>query len=137
MKKVLIISIAALLGIIIIGGALFFFVFKGSGEKEVVVEYFEYDMGEMYMNIESPKHILKLQPVIEYTDQDILAVFEKNKNKINNYMREVFATKTYEEILDKKGIEKSREDMLEIVIEVLELDSDTITNVYFTQFIVQ
>ncbi|MCT4633758.1 MAG: flagellar basal body-associated FliL family protein [Firmicutes bacterium] len=137
MKKILIISIVALLSIVLIGGALFFFVFRDSGEKEVVVEYFEFDMGEMYLNIESPKNILKLQPVIEYTNQETLPVFEKNKNKLNNYIRELFATKTYEEILDKKGIEKTREDVHEIILEVLELDSDTITNVYFVQFIVQ
>jgi flagellar basal body-associated protein FliL len=137
MKKILIISIVALLSIVLIGGALFFFVFRDSGEKEVVIEYFEFDMGEMYLNIESPKTILKLQPVIEYTNQETLPVFEKNKNKLNNYIRELFATKTYEEILDKKGIEKTREDVHEIILEVLELDSDTITNVYFVQFIVQ
>lgn len=137
MKKILIISIVALLSIVLIGGALFFFVFRDSGDKEVVVEYFEFDMGEMYLNIESPKNILKLQPVIEYTNQDTLPVLEKNKNKLNNYIRELFATKTYEEILDKKGIEKTREDVHEIILEVLELDSDTVSNVYFVQFIVQ
>lgn len=135
MKKVIIIAVTVFLLIVAVGLVLFLFVFNSDAEPEIV--YSEYAIGELYTNIADEGKILKISMVIEYTDKDLLVKFDSNKSKLINNVYEIFRSKTYETLSKPNGQERVREELKEMVIETLDSDSETITDVYFTQFIIQ
>lgn len=136
MKKKLIIIIAAVVVLIIIGiGA--FLVLSGGDKKEPEIIYSEYQMDEMYTNIKDPGKILKIQISIEYTNAEFITEFEKNKSRLVNNVYEYFRNTDYETLSKTNGQERARDDLKDIFIETLGTDAETITNIYFIQFIVQ
>lgn len=137
MKKPLLFAIIGLVLIVIIGVVLFFFVFNKSEEKEKPVEYLEYALGERYTNIKAEKAILKFSLIIQYTDEELTPMFDQNKTKITNDVLQYFRTKTPEQLNAANGQERAREDILEIILESLGSDTETITNIFFNEFIIQ
>ena len=136
MKKMIMIGGIAFVVLIIVAVVLFVFVFNKSDKPKPIV-YLEYQLGEQYTNIKDEKKILKFECTIEYTDSELETKFNENKSKIISSILELFRTKSYEDIMKANGQERISEEIRERVIEILESDSDTITNVYFLQFIVQ
>jgi flagellar FliL protein len=135
MKKIALIAGAAVLLLVIIGVLLFFFVFRDSGPTPVT--YFEYNLGEMYSNIADEGKILKMEPTIEYTSEAALVEIEANKTRIVNNIYEIIRNAKYENLQRPNGQERLREDIREMIIDTLESDAETISNVYFLQFIIQ
>ncbi len=134
MKKILII-VAVVLVLLIVGGvAVFMFVFK---DKEKPIVYSEYEIGEVYTNIADPGKILKFNMVIEYTDPEILETITLHKTEIINNVYELFRGKSFEVLNKKNGQQRVRDEIRDMVIEILETDGEVITNVYFLQFIIQ
>ncbi len=80
---------------------------------------------------------MKFNMVIEYTDETLLDQITTNKSKIVNNVYEIFRRKTYEQTQSPSFQERAREEIKEMIIEILESDAETITNVYFLQFIIQ
>jgi flagellar basal body-associated protein FliL len=74
---------------------------------------------------------------VEYTDEEMLTKFTANKSKIINNIYEIFRTKSYESLNKSNGQERVREEIRDMIIEILESDGETITNVYFLAFIIQ
>lgn len=105
--------------------------------KEPVITYSEYQLDEMYTNIKDPGKILKFQINVEYTNAELLPEMEKNKSKIINNIYEYFRNTDFETLNKTNGQERAREDIRDIIIEILGSDAETITNVYFVQFIIQ
>jgi len=136
MNKTMIIIIAVVVLLAIVGGAVFFLVLNRSDEPDPVV-YMEYELGELYSNIADERKILKFNVVIEYTDEVILEMLNKNKSAITNSIYEIFRRKTYEQTQSPSFQERTRDEIKELIIELLESDAETITNVYFLQFIIQ
>lgn len=136
MNRTMMIIIAAVVLLAVIGAAVFFLVINKSDEPEPVV-YIEYEVGEMYTNLADEKKILKFNMVIEYTDEALADAIGQNKTKIVNNVYEIFRRKTYEQTQSPSFQERSREEIREMIIEILESDAETITNVYFLQFIIQ
>lgn len=136
MNKKLIIIIAAVVLLAVIGAGAFFMVMNKSDEPEPVV-YIEYELGELYTNIADESKILKFNVVIEYTDETLLDGLNQNKTKITNNIYEIFRRKTYDQTQSPSFQERTREEIKEMIIETLESDAETITNVYFLQFIIQ
>ncbi len=136
MNRTVIIIIAAVILLSIIGAAVFFLVINRDTEPEPVV-YIEYEVGEMYTNLADEKKIMKFNMVIEYTDETLLDQITTNKSKIVNNVYEIFRRKTYEQTQSPSFQERAREEIKEMIIEILESDAETITNVYFLQFIIQ
>lgn len=137
MNKKLIIIIAVVLVVLIGGGVGAFMLLGGGGSKEPVVVYQEYQMEEMYTNIKDPGKILKFQISIEYTSADMAAAFEKNKSKLVNNVYEYFRNTEYQTLNKANGQERAREDIRDIIVETMGVDAESITNVYFIQFIIQ
>jgi flagellar FliL protein len=137
MNKKLIIIIAVVAVVLIGGGVGAFMVLSGGGEKEPVVVYQEYQMEEMYTNIKDPGKILKFQLSVEYTNPELAAEFEKNKSKLVNNVYEYFRNTEYESLSKTNGQERAREDIRDIIVETMGVDAESITNVYFIQFIIQ
>jgi len=136
MNKTIIIIIAVVVLLAIVGGGVFFLVLNKSDEPDPVV-YIEYEMGELYTNLADERKILKFNMVIEYTDETLVDVIGINKSRITNNIYEIFRRKTYEQTQSPSFQERTREEIKEMIIEILESDAETITNVYFLQFIIQ
>ncbi len=136
MNKKLIIIIVAVVLLAVVGAGVFFMVMNKTDEPEPVV-YIEYEMGELYTNIADESKILKFNVVVEYTDETLLDGLEQNQSKITNNIYEIFRRKTYEQTQSPSFQERTREEIREMIIETLESDAETITNVYFLQFIIQ
>lgn len=134
MKKIIIIGVAALVLLIIIGVVLFMFVLN---PKEKPIVYSEYEVGELYTNIADEGKILKFNMVIEYTDATVLEQITTKKSEIVNNVFEMFRTKSFETLNKTNGQQRVRDEIRDIIIETLESDGETITNVYFLQFITQ
>jgi flagellar basal body-associated protein FliL len=134
MKKIIIIGVSALVLLIIIGVVLFMFVLN---PKEKPIVYSEYEVGELYTNIADEGKILKFNMVIEYTDETILEKITANKSEIINNVFEMFRTKSFETLNKTNGQQRVRDEIRDMIIETLESDGETITNVYFLQFITQ
>jgi len=136
MKKMLMIGGIFLVVVISIAVALFVFVFNKSDEPKAVV-YSEYQLGVQYSNIKDEKKILKFNIAIEYTNTKIAAEFGKNKSKIINNIYQIFRAKEFDDLMKTNSQERVREEIKDMIIETLESDAETITDVYFLEFIIQ
>lgn len=130
----IIIGVSVLVLLIIIGVVLFMFVLN---PKETPIVYSEFEVGELYTNIGDEGYILKFNMVIEYTNDEVLTEITSNKSKIINGVYEMFRTKSFETLNKTNGQQRVRDEIRDLVIETLETDGETITNVYFLQFIIQ
>lgn len=138
LKKILIFAGIGLVLVIIIGVVLFMFVFNGDGaEKEEPITYFEYGLGEMYSNINEENRILKTNITIQYTDPELEQVLMDNTMRIKNDILQLYRTRSYEQLTAPNGQQRVREDIRELVIEILEVEPDAISDILFSEFILQ
>ncbi len=137
MKKPILFAIIGVVVLIIIGAVLFIFVFNKKQPVDKPIVYLEYALDERYTNIKDPKMILKFSLIIQYTNEKLTPTFDMNKTKINNNILQYFRTKSAEQLNAANGQERVREDLLEIVIEVMGSDTESITDILFDQFIIQ
>ena len=138
MNKKMLIIIAAVVLVVIVGAVAAIFLLGGE-KKEKPVVYYEYTLGEEYSNLadQASRKIVKYQITIEYTDQKFLPVLEANKTKIRNNIDEIMRATTSEEIERTNGKQRLRDKIRNMVIEELETDEDTITNIYIQPFVIQ
>ncbi|HSN65875.1 MAG TPA: flagellar basal body-associated FliL family protein, partial [Fusibacter sp.] len=110
MNKKMIIIIAAVALVVIIGAGVAVFMMTRPPE-EVVVTYHEYTFDEEYSNLadKESKKIVKYQVTIEYTDEEMLAVFDQNRTKIRNNIDEIMRATTSEDIEKTNGKERLRD----------------------------
>ena len=136
-KKLLIIIVAVVLILVIGGGAAVFLLTRTPKEEPIV--YYEYSFAEEYSNLadENSSKIVKYQVTIEYTNTDMAAVFEANKTKIRNNIDEIMRATLSTDIEKANGKQKLRDKIKDMVIEVLESDEETITNIYIQPFVIQ
>jgi len=138
LKKILIFAGIGLVLVIIIGVVLFMFVFNKDGEDKVEeVIYYEFPLGEMYSNINDEKKILKSNVIIQYTDEALGEVFPTHISRIKNDIFQLYRTRTYEQLSAPNGQQRIREDIQEMVVEVLEVEPDVISDILFSEFILQ
>lgn len=138
MNKKMLIIIAAVVLVVIVGAVAAIFLLGGE-KKEKPIVYYEYTLGEEYSNLadQASRKIVKYQITIEYTDQKFLPVLEANKTKIRNNIDEIMRATTSEEIERTNGKHRLRDRIRNMVIEELETDEDTITNIYIQPFVIQ
>ena len=135
-KKVLIFSIIGLIITAIIFAGVFYFVASDKPDKEVEeVKTFTYTIGGLYSNLKDSKKILKINIVLETTDEKIHEKIDAEKSKINNNILELLRSKTEAELVGDTGQQSLRKEVLELTKAVF--PSDKINNVYFIEFIIQ
>jgi flagellar FliL protein len=135
-KKVLILSLIGLIiATLIITGIIFFVLNSDGKNKNKKLTYYEYNLEEIYTNIKSSKSILKANITIEYTDDKLKAVLDNNKAKITNDILELLRNKTLKDLSGQEGQQKTRNDILNKVRGIL--NTKDISNIYFTEFIIQ
>jgi len=137
MKKIILIAGIVLVLVLGVAAGLYFFVFSKAGEAEKPIVYLEFPLDEMYSNIADPGKILKSRIVIQYTDETLAEKLTSNKTRIVNDINQLYRTKTFEQLSAPNGQERLRADILEQVQEIVEADSEQITDVLFLDFIVQ
>ncbi len=134
-KKAILLSLLGLvLGAIVFGGVFFFTTFKKPASNNKV-EVYTYDMGELYANINKSRRILKANITVETTDKKIHQDLEEQKSKIINNILETTRSKTEEDLQGDKGQKLLQKEVLKIIQS--SISSNKITNVYFTEFIIQ
>ena len=135
MKKIIIIAVVVV--VLIVGGLLaYFLVFSSDGSEKPIV-YEEYELGEMYSNIATENKIAKFNVVIEYTDPEASTKIKNNKTVIVNNIYEIFRVEKFEDVQKPTGQKRLREKIQQMVIETIDSDRETISNVYFIEFIIQ
>lgn len=139
MKKIMIFGGIGLV-VVIIGVVAAIFLLGGEKEPEPI-SYLEFPLGEQYTNISQPegettarKTVLKYSPVIQYTNADLTEVFPTKQTVLLNEIRKYFMSRTAEQL---GRLDRVQEDLTEMAIEIMESDSDSITNVFFLEFIIQ
>lgn len=136
-KKILIIIIAVVLLLVVVGAVVVFFMMNSDKEEPIV--YYEYLLDEEYSNLadsDSAK-IVKYQVTIEYTNEELLEQLDINKTKIRNNIDEIMRSTLSEDIAKVNGKQRLRDRIRNMVIDVLESDEDTISNIYIQPFVVQ
>jgi len=143
MKKMIIIGGIAAVVLIAVVLVVIFVVLPGGEDKEPEpTVYSEFPLGEQYTNIaemdgvtSARKPVLKYSPVIQYPeDADVMAALTTNQTVIGHEFREYFMARNEEQL---SRMDRVQEDLTEIVIEVTELDTEKISNVFFVEFIIQ
>ncbi|WP_432400553.1 flagellar basal body-associated FliL family protein [Wukongibacter sp. M2B1] len=135
-KKVILFSLIGLLVLALIFSAIFFFVLNSKSDgKNKKVEYYEFHLDAMYTNLKDSNNILKTSITIEYTDNKLLEKLNKSKVKITNSVLELLRSKDAKELSGKEGLQNARKAVLNSVMEITE--SKDISNIYFTEFIIQ
>lgn len=138
MNKKMLIIIAAVVLVVIVG-IVAAVLLLGGEKKEKPIVYYEFTLGEEYSNLadQESRKIVKYQITIEYTNEDFLAVLEANKTKIRNNIDEIMRATNSEDIEKTNGKQRLRDRIRNMVIEELESDEDTITNIYIQPFVIQ
>ncbi|MCG8539810.1 MAG: flagellar basal body-associated FliL family protein [Clostridia bacterium] len=133
-KKVVLLSLVGLLVLVLIFSLVFLLISRNNGGREKV-EYYEFKLEEMYTNIKESDSILKINITVEYTDSELIETLNKSKAKISNDVLELLRSKTLEELSGKEGQQSTRKDVQQKIIEIAE--SSDVSNIYFTEFIIQ
>ncbi len=117
-------------------GVAFYFM-NNRQPQEVVVTYqtYEYDMGEFSTNLGSTRSYFKGSIIVESTDKNISTKIEEKTAELRDGIISTLISKKSEEILDVNGQMQLKNEILEVISDIL--NSDKITNVYFTDYIVQ
>jgi flagellar protein FliL len=164
-KKLLFIIIGAVLALG--GGGFFMFggskPTEEVEEKEVEHEYGHLELKEFVVNLKQSGSYLKVLLQIKY-DLTILnshleggagggsghggggvgggedntpAVFTSNLPTIRDRIIQVLSSKTGEEVLSVEGKENIKEELIEVINDILGFDEDIVVEILFTEFIVQ
>lgn len=135
-NKTLIVIVVLILALLIgIVAGIFIFLNSSDGEKAKDIPTYTVVSDDLYGNIKDSKKILKLNIVVETTDEKIQETLTNKMFLIRDRANEIVVTKTEEELREEKGQtllkEKIKKDLMEI------FETDKITNVYFNDFIIQ
>ena len=136
MKKIIIIAVVVVL-LIVAAVAGYFLVFRSDSSEDEEVVYNEFSFEEDYSNIKDDSKILKYKVVVEYTGEGTLPKLNKQKTSIKSEFSTIMKSFSYEDLKKPTGEERVGQRIRQMIIEKLDTDEDTITNVYFPVFIIQ
>ena len=135
-NKTLIVIIVLILALFVgIVAGISIFLNSSDEEKTKDIPTYTVVSDDLYGNIKDSKKILKLNIVVETTDEKIQETLTNKMFLIRDRANEIIVTKTEDELREEKGQtilkEKIKEDLMEI------FETNKITNVYFNDFIIQ
>lgn len=136
-KKLIIFAlIGFVLSLGIFGATMYFVVFKGgSGSGEVKKpDTYTFEVGEVSTNIGQGRYF-KGSITIETTDKKLPESMTTDLTKIRDAILEVIITSDPKEMTTEEGIKNIKTQILNKLSKILE--TETLTNVYFTDYIVQ
>jgi flagellar basal body-associated protein FliL len=124
-----------------------FFVVKATVPPPVVAEEHEKeaasaycDMSEMYVNIAETKgtRILKIQPVLVLSDEHLTEKIKQVEAMIKDKILLAASTKTIDELEGPNGKESLKREIVSLInAAIKDKMAGAVTDVYFTQFLIQ
>lgn len=135
-KKIILYSlIGFILSGVFFGSIIYFTVFRPQQETSNNVKTYEHSIGEFTTNLSNMRTYFKGEIIVETTNKKLLEVFTKKNAEIRDKVFSILNTKTPEDVLDPNGQQKLRKEIIQSISEIV--GSDSITNIYFTDYIIQ
>lgn len=122
----------ALIAVIIIGVILFM---NGYFEKTKEIPTYIVGIDDLYCNIKDSKKMVKINMVIETSDDKLKVNMENKKFHIRDLTNKIIVSKTEEDLLGENGHANLKKEILKNLEEVFQ--SENISNIYFHDFIIQ
>ncbi len=136
MKKIITYSI---IGFILSGvffGTIFYFAFFRDNQPVVqAAKTYEYSLAPFSTNLSNIRSYFKGTIVLETTDKRLLERFPDKDAVIRDSIIKILISKKPEELLDKDGLQSLRFEIIQAVNKVM--DSNSVTNIYFIDYIIQ
>lgn len=134
-NKTIIIIVVVLILAIFAGIAVGMTIWKNSSDapKEIIKHSLTLD--DIYCNIKDSKRIMKLRITIESTELKTIEKLTAKQFLIRDEVNKIVRNRTDEELQGKEGQVNLQEEIRLNLIELFE--DETITNVYFNDFIIQ
>ena len=122
-KKVIIILLVVLA--LIIGIVSGIFIYSKNSGKNKIKEKPKYTIvcDDLYANVKDSKRILKLNIVIETTDEKFKDILDSKKFLIRDRVNEIIVTKTEEELKEEKG-QTMLKEQINAILEGKSLDTE-------------
>ncbi|AKL95472.1 flagellar basal body-associated protein FliL [Clostridium aceticum] len=135
-KKIVLYSVIGfILSGIFFGTIAYFAFFRTTQETTTNIKTYEFYMGSFSANLSHQRSFFKGEIVIETTDRKLLPKFDEKNAELRDSIIETIIAKKPEDILSPEGQQQLREELLQVIGQVMA--SDKITNLYFTDYIVQ
>ena len=99
------------------------------------IDTYKYDLGDFSTNIGSSGRYFKGKIVIETTNKKTPKLIEQNVEPIRDHILSVLISQDIKTMMSENGIENIKKDISKKVAEII--GSDDISNVYFTDYIIQ
>ena len=138
-KKLAIFSIAVFVVSVLVFATILYLVFfkapayADSAPKKI--DTYKYDLGDFSTNIGSSGRYFKGKIVIETTNKKTPKLIEQNVEPIRDHILSVLISQDVKTMMSENGIENIKKDISKKVAEII--GSDDISNVYFTDYIIQ
>lgn len=128
---IIILLIALALGIV----AGIFIFSNNPNNKEKEVKIYPLTLEEMYCNIKESRRIMKLKVTVETTNKKTFEEISEKQFLIRDEINKIVRNSTEEELEGKEGQVNLQDKIKENLIDLL--NDNSITNIYFDDFIIQ
>ncbi len=136
-KLIIVLMIVLILALTVVGGMLVYAEVlrtENQGSHKIVKGY-TYDPGDFITNVRNSKRYLKTCLVIEDAVRSEVRFMEDNNHKIRDIIMDILTQLTEEDLKDVKLRDKLKDEIEKKLSD--ELDLKGITDIYFSEFVVQ
>lgn len=134
MKKII---LFALIGVILAGGAfagvLYFTVFRNTAERPI--KTYEHDLGDFTANLSTTKNFFRSTIVVETTDKKMIEDMKLKNAVIRDQIIKIMIGKKTDDLLSPDGQAKLQNEIKSSLSSLL--NTDSITNIFFIDYIIQ
>ena len=138
-KKLAIFSIVVfVVSILVFATTLYLVFFRAPASADNTpkkIDTYTYDLGDFSTNIGSSGRYFKGKIVIETTSKKTPALIEENVEPIRDHILKVLISQDVKNMMSDTGIENIKKDIKKHIGEII--GTDDISNVYFTDYIIQ
>ncbi|OPJ57096.1 flagellar basal body-associated FliL family protein [Alkalithermobacter paradoxus] len=135
-KKIVIFSIVGfIISLAVFGATLYFTVFNKPSNGEANVKTYIYDVGEFSTNIGNTNNYFRGNITIETIDKNLPKEFADKNVLVRDTILRVIISQNPSEMVKVEGVDKLKKQLADELSKIMETDS--ITNIYFTNYIVQ
>lgn len=136
-KNVILTIVIALLILVIIGIVVGIFVFSSNSSEAKVkkVKTYTTTLDDLYCNIKDSKRILKIKITLETVNERTIQTLTEKQFLIRDEANKIIRELTDEELQGEEGQTNLQKSIKKSLIDLF--DDESITNVYFNDFIIQ
>jgi len=135
-KKIMIyLIVGVLLSTLFFGSIIYFMFLRNTETDSKPVKTYEYVVGDFTSNLGTVRNFFKGKIVVELSDKKLIEEFPENDARIRDGVIKTLIDKKPEDIMDPKGQQNLRNELIKEISAVME--TDKITNLYFTDYIIQ